>query len=108
MEQTTAHGAESSENDYTSFSPTADATVLFHDIVFAFLSLKLVFFGKSFFFFFLQCGFRALTSWRCDGIFRDLIIIVALIAFLGNTTHEQMQIWTYANPQKISVLSGTR
>lgn len=50
MEQTTAHGAESSENDYTSFSPTADTTVLFHDIVFAFLSLKLVFFGKFFFF----------------------------------------------------------
>lgn len=62
-------------------------------------------FREVFFFFFLQCGFRALTSWRCDGIFRDLIIIVALIAFLGNTKHEQMQIWTYANPQKISVLS---
>lgn len=56
MEQTTAHGAESSENDYTSFSLTADTTVLFHDIVFAFLSLKLVFFGKSFFFFFFNVG----------------------------------------------------
>lgn len=93
------------EDDYTSFSPTADTTVLFHDIVFAFLSLKLVFFGR--FFFLLQCGFRALTSWRRDGIFRDLIIIVALIAFLGNTKHEQMQMWTNANPQKISVLNGT-
>lgn len=45
-------------------------------------------------FFFFRCGFRALTPWRCSGVFRDLIMVVALIAFLGSRKHEQMHIRT--------------
>lgn len=78
----------------------------FHNIIFAFLSLKLVFFWK-FFFFFLQCGFRALTSWRCDGIFRDLIIIVALIAFFFSRYKANLKIWKYATSETVSAPNRT-
>lgn len=48
VEQTSVHCPELPENFYASFSPTSDTIVLFQNFICAFLSPKLVFFGRFF------------------------------------------------------------